>query len=91
VNGAEGFWVFMIILVTFWFVREIVRMKYNSGQKGSPFQVAFRTGRGTDEVNTADAHLLQRLDKLEKRVANLEAIIIEQDKRRAYDELKPAV
>jgi hypothetical protein len=76
----DGLWVFLSIVVIVGCLSETVKIRYTK-----------RSSTIGKELAEGQSKLLERLERLERRVANLEAIIVERNKYEEFDRLKSAV
>ena len=68
-----GFWTAVVIIVAIGAVSEMYRARVKSSTKAS---------------EEAYKEVIERLTKVEERMANLETILFEKDKARRYEDLK---
>lgn len=80
----DGFWIFMIVAVTCWYVFEPSRAR-RKDYRGLKYKFC------KQPEEEPDSRLVERLEKMERRVANLESLIVERNKTDEYERLKEAV
>lgn len=84
----EGFWGIVALAIVFGSLCEIYRIKMKARMAGVPTGMIDQILQGRQ---TQDRALIERIEKLEKRIANLESLVIERSKTEEFERLKAAV